>query len=284
MPVDPWPVAAARARALEDLGFSQLWVYDHLTWRHYRDRSWHATFPWLTGLAGVTERISLGTMVASPNLRHPLSLAKESMTLDHLSAGRLILGLGAGTSGFDASIFGDQPLTGGQRADRLVEYTEMVDGLLRGELTSHQGRWYTVNEGRVLPGCVQRPRVPLAVAAGGRRTIALAAARADTWITLGDPADEATGFEPYLDALARQSTWLIDACERVDRDPDQVRRLAFIPARLRQPMTNLETFTDLAGRLTDLGFDQMVIHDQRSDDPNLDFDPDIIPAIANALL
>lgn len=284
MPVDPWPVASARARELDDLGFSHLWVYDHLSWRHYRDRPWHATFPWLTGLAGATERIRLGTMVASPNLRHPLSLAKESMTLDHLSNGRFILGLGAGTSGFDAAAFGDKPLTAAERAERLVEYTEIVDRLLRFELTNHEGRWYTVDEGRVLPGCVQDPRVELAVAAGGRRTIALAAATADTWITLGDPAAEATGIDPFLASLADQTKQLVEAAESGGRDPAEVGRLAFLPSRLSEPMAGLEPFVELVGRLDDLGFDQVVFHDSRSDDPDLSFDPDLVPAIAQALL
>jgi alkanesulfonate monooxygenase SsuD/methylene tetrahydromethanopterin reductase-like flavin-dependent oxidoreductase (luciferase family) len=279
MPVDPWPEASARARELEAMGYAHLWVYDHLSWRHYQDRPWHATFPWLTGLAAATERIGLGTMVASPNLRHPLSLAKEAMTVDNLSQGRLILGLGAGTSGFDASVFGDKPLTPAQRADRLIEYTEVVDRLLRFEQTNHDGPWYTVDEGRVLPGCVQTPRVPLAIAAGGRRTIGLAAAVGDIWITLGDPASEATGVDPFLQALAGQSRQLRQACETRGRDDTEIARLAFLPAKLTEPFQSLELFVDTVGRLGELGFDQVVIHDARADDPNLDFDPELVVAI-----
>ncbi len=99
LPTDPWPETVARARRLEELGYDHLWTYDHLSWRRYRDRPWHATIPWLTGLASATASIRLGTMVASPNFRHPVTLAKDAMTLDHISAGRLTLGVGAGGIG-----------------------------------------------------------------------------------------------------------------------------------------------------------------------------------------
>ncbi|MGI9596749.1 MAG: LLM class flavin-dependent oxidoreductase, partial [Acidimicrobiales bacterium] len=113
MPVESWPDTTARAAELEHMGFDHLWLYDHLSWQRYRDHTWHATTPWLAGVAAGTDRIELGTMVASPNLRHPLTLAKDAMTLDHISNGRFILGLGAGSSGFDATVFGDEPLTPG---------------------------------------------------------------------------------------------------------------------------------------------------------------------------
>ncbi len=89
LPTDPWPVTVQRVRTVEALGYDHLWTYDHLSWRRYRDRAWHAAIPWLTGVAGVTSRIRLGTMVASPNFRHPVTLAKDAMTLDNVSNGRV---------------------------------------------------------------------------------------------------------------------------------------------------------------------------------------------------
>src|SRR3954470_16568118 len=130
LPTDPWPQTVARAQHLEALGYAHLWTYDHLSWRRYRDLPWHAALPWLTGLAGVTTRVRLGTMVTSPTFRHPVSLAKEAMTLDHVSGGRVTLGIGAGGSGFDATVLGDEPLTPAERASRFVEWTEVLDRLL----------------------------------------------------------------------------------------------------------------------------------------------------------
>src|SRR5687767_3593981 len=105
LPTDPWPDTVARARHLDELGFDHLWTYDHLSWRRYRDRPWHATMPWLTGVAAATARIRVGTLVSSPNIRHPVMLAKDAMTIDHISNGRLTIGIGAGGPGFDATVF-----------------------------------------------------------------------------------------------------------------------------------------------------------------------------------
>jgi len=184
LPTDPWPVTVERARTIEALGYDHLWTYDHLSWRRYRDRPWHATIPWLTGLAGVTTTIRLGTMVASPNFRHPVTLAKDAMTLDHVSNGRFTLGVGAGGSGFDATVLG--PFSG-SRPPRFAEFVEVLDGLLSNPAYSHQGPFYTVDDARMLPGCVQRPRLPIAVAAAGPKALAVVAEHADAWITYGEP-------------------------------------------------------------------------------------------------
>ncbi len=280
MPVDPWPDTVARVKELEAMGFEHFWLYDHLSWQRYRDDTWHATMPWLAGLASNTERIKLGTMVASPNLRHPLTLAKDSMSLDHISNGRFILGLGAGTSGFDATVFGDEPLDPAQRADRLDEYLAVTDGLLRGELTNHTGRWYAVDEGRVIPGCVQRPRLPIALAASGPRTIRLAAERADSWITIGDRAAVPDGLEAFGSALRDQHTILVEHCERVGRDPDELDKLCFVSSAFPIPMSGFDAFAETAGMVAEIGFTDLVIHDRRAADPVLDHAEDLIPRIA----
>lgn len=280
-PVDPWPETVERAGQLEAMGFDHLWLYDHLSWRHYRDHPWHATMPWLTGLAATTSTIRLGTMVASATLRHPLMLAKEAMSLDHVSNGRLILGVGAGGTGWDATVYGDRPLSPGERAGRLDEYVRVLDGLLRGELTDHQGPWYTVDGGRMLPGCVQRPRVPLAVASGGPRTTALAAELADTWITVGDTTNRAVTLDDFVDAVTEQSRWLDEGCARAERDPADVERLAFISSTFPAPMASLDAFVQLAEALEAIGFGAVVIHDHRSDDPDLDFGAELVEAIAD---
>src|SRR5688500_8835803 len=164
LPTDPWPETVARARQLEDLGYHHIWTYDHLSWRRYRERDWHAAIPWLTGIAAATSRIRVGTMVSSPNFRHPVTLAKDAMTLDHVSGGRLTLGIGAGGIGFDATVLGGEVLPPGVRARRLGEFVEVVGGLLAAPRFSYTGDFYTVDDARMIPGCVQRPRLPVAVA------------------------------------------------------------------------------------------------------------------------
>ncbi|MGH1489434.1 MAG: LLM class flavin-dependent oxidoreductase [Acidimicrobiales bacterium] len=280
MPVDSWQTTVDRAQELERMGFEHLWLYDHLSWQRYRELDWHATMPWLAGIAAATERIRLGTMVASPNLRHPLTAAKDAMSLDHISNGRFIFGLGAGTSGFDATVFGDKALTPGQRADRLDEYLQVTAGLLSGELTNHSGKWYTVDEGRVIPGCVQRPRLPIALAGGGTRTIKLAATHADAWITIGDPLKTPEDLDELEAVLTTQTKLLVETCEKNGRNPEELGRICFVSSAFPLPMSGFDTFADLAGRAINLGFTDMVVHDRRAADSVLDYDPELIPAIA----
>src|SRR2546425_2234722 len=91
-----WSVAASRWRRAEEYGFDHAWTYDHLGWRSLVDGPWFSAVPTLTAAATVTSTIRLGTFVASPNYRHPVPFARELITLDDVSDGRFILGVGAG--------------------------------------------------------------------------------------------------------------------------------------------------------------------------------------------
>jgi alkanesulfonate monooxygenase SsuD/methylene tetrahydromethanopterin reductase-like flavin-dependent oxidoreductase (luciferase family) len=283
LPTDPWAEAVATARRLEALGYDHLWVYDHLYWRRYRDRPWHATYPWLAGLAALTERIRLGTMVANPNLRHPLVLAKDAMTIDHISDGRLTIGIGAGGSGFDATILGQRPLTGAERADRFIEYVDLLDRLLRGEAVDVRGEWFTVKEARVLPACVQQPRVPLAVAAGGPRGLEVAARVGDAWITYGDPTTHDRTEDETEAVVRRQVEELERRCEQHGRDPGTVDRIYLIGNTRARPLRSVEAFLDFAGRYEALGFTDLVFHHPRLDDEVWNEDPGVVADIAAAL-
>jgi alkanesulfonate monooxygenase SsuD/methylene tetrahydromethanopterin reductase-like flavin-dependent oxidoreductase (luciferase family) len=276
LPTDPFGEAVAQVQRLEGLGYHSLWTYDHLAWRRYRDRAWFAAVPWLTAMAGATSQIRLGTMVASPNFRHPVTFAKEAMTLDHISAGRLTLGLGAGGIGFDATVFGDEPLTPKQRADRLIEFVGVLDMLLREPESSHRGERYTVDGAMMLPGCVQRPRVPLAIAAGGSRTLKLAARYADAWITDGEEDGE-KDIRGKIDLLAEH-------CAAIGRDPASVDRIVLTGNTTERPLASLDAFTDFVGRYTELGFTEIVFHHPRPEDPVWADDPAIVDEIAAAYL
>lgn len=284
IPTDPWDETIAVAERIEALGYHHLWVYDHLSWRRYRERPWHATYPWLTGIAAHTERIRLGTMVSNLNVRHPVTLAKDAMTIDHISAGRFTLGLGAGGVGFDATVLGQAELTPAERVDRLAEAAPLLDGLLRDTVRNHDGAWYQVDEARMLPGCVQRPRLPIAIAAGGARALRVAAAHGDAWITLGDTgggilsADRADGF------VADQSRRLDRLCAAIDRDPASLDRIHLVGATEARPLASLSTFEAFVERCERIGFTDIVFHHPRRDDQAWDDPPEIVEQIASALL
>src|SRR5262250_2979359 len=103
-----WQQAARRWRLAEDYGFDHAWTYDHLGWRTLVDGPWFDAVPTLAAAATVTRRIPLGTLVASPNFRHPVSFARQLTALDDISGGRFLLGIGAGAGGtsFDAKVLG----------------------------------------------------------------------------------------------------------------------------------------------------------------------------------
>jgi alkanesulfonate monooxygenase SsuD/methylene tetrahydromethanopterin reductase-like flavin-dependent oxidoreductase (luciferase family) len=284
LPTDPWPETVARAQHLEMLGFHHLWVYDHLSWRRYQDRPWLATYPWLTGLAASTERIRLGTMVANPSLRHPLVLAKDAMTIDQISDGRMTMGLGSGGTGFDATVLGQDPLTPKERIDRLEEYAPLLAGLLSGEIRDHRGHWYVVNEGRVLPGCVQRPRLPIAIAAGGRRGLTVAAEVGDAWITYGETTSHDNTAEQTERAVRLQRTIFEDRCTELGRDPADLDRIYLVGNTRERPLASIEAFADFVGRYDELGFTDIVIHDPRADDPVWNEPVEIVDEIADRFL
>ena len=284
IPTDPWPATVARARHLESLGFHHLWTYDHLSWQRYRDDPWHAAIPWLTGIAATTSRIRLGTMVTSPNFRHPVTLAKDVMTLDHISAGRATLGLGAGGTGFDASVLGQPPLSPGQRVARLGDFIEIVDGLLTNSEFSTDNNRYPVHEARMVPGCVQQPRVPLAIAAAGPKTIALAARFGDAWVTVGHPRDREPTAASVETAVRAQSRLLEERCAELGRDPQSLDRIFLVSNRVERPLRSLPTFRDFLYRYEALGITDLVLHDPRPDDSFWDDDPAILEAVAEEFL
>ena len=283
IPTDPWPVAVAQARHVEALGFDHLWTYDHLSWQHYRDRPWFGAIPWLTGIAGATETIRLGTLVCSPNFREPLTLAKDAIAIDHVSDGRFVLGVGAGGVGWDATVYGGAPIPPAARAERFAEMVEALDGLLTHGEYSFAGDHYEIEDARTLPGPLQQPRLPLAVAAAGPKALRLAATFGDAWITIGDPYhdDSAAGTER---AVRDQVRRLEDECDRAGRDPATIDRILLDTVSDARPLASTDAFVDYVGRYATLGITDIVVHHPRADDPNWDDPPDSLDRIADAVL
>ncbi|MFE5208823.1 LLM class flavin-dependent oxidoreductase [Streptomyces sp. NPDC056600] len=247
----------------EELGFHTAYTYDHLSWRTFRDGPWFGAVPTLTAAATVTSRVRLGTLVTSPNFRHPVTLAKELISLDDISGGRITLGIGAGGTGFDATALGQDPWTPRERADRLAEFVPLLDRLLTQDSVSYTGDHYSAHEARNIPGCVQRPRLPFAVAATGPRGMKLAARHGQSWVTTGDPTIFETGTpEDSVTAIRRQTERLADTCAAIGRDVqelDKVLLTGFTPDR-NAPLESVDAFVDFAGRHAELGFTELVIH------------------------
>ncbi len=126
-----WPVARDRWREAEQRGFQTAWTYDHLSWRSLRDGPWLGAIPLLSAAAAVTSTLRLGTLVTTPNFRHPGPLAKEVMSLDEISGGRVELGIGAGGTGWDATALGNEPYPPATRHERFADFVAALDVMLR---------------------------------------------------------------------------------------------------------------------------------------------------------
>jgi alkanesulfonate monooxygenase SsuD/methylene tetrahydromethanopterin reductase-like flavin-dependent oxidoreductase (luciferase family) len=261
LPEHPWREALAVWQRAEALGFDHAWTYDHLAWRTLRDSTWFGAIPTLTAAATVTDRIRLGPLVASPNFRHPVPFAKELISLDDVSRGRLTLGIGSGGVGWDATVLGDPPWSPRERADRFAEFVALTDRLLREPEVSFAGQFYSAEGARMYPGCTQQPRIPFAVAATGPRAMRLAATYADTWVTTGDRwNDDLLAADTGASFVRRQIDALEAACEHVGRDPKSIARLALSGVSLDPGLASADAFDETLGRYGEAGITDFVVH------------------------
>jgi alkanesulfonate monooxygenase SsuD/methylene tetrahydromethanopterin reductase-like flavin-dependent oxidoreductase (luciferase family) len=268
LPEYRWHEAAALWRQAEELGFEHAWTYDHLAWRTLRDSTWFDAMATLTAAATVTTRLRLGPLVASPNFRHPVPFAKELMSLDDVSRGRVILGVGSGGTGWDATTLQSIPWPARERTERFENFVALLDRLLTDPVTTFEGRYYSAYEARNRPGCVQQPRLPFAVAATGPRGMRVAATCAEMWVTTGGAMSDRPLDAPAGAAfVATQIAHLVDACGAQGRDPASVRRLVLTGIGLGSGLESVESFRDTVGRYAEAGVTDFVVHWPRPDDP-----------------
>jgi len=213
---------AAAARRAEDLGFDSVWISDHLVYsfaRYGAPPDPIGSLEPLTALAGIaalTERVRLGTLVLCAPFRHPSILAKMTATLDRVSGGRFDLGIGAGWLAEEFEAFGFELGTVGERFAHLEDALVALGALLADGPATMRAGGVELRGARVLPRPRQEPRPPIWLGAkGGERALALAARLADGWNTVWRWSPE---------AYAERSAAADRACERAGRDPSSLRR------------------------------------------------------------
>lgn len=251
----PWPEWRRRAVEVEDLGYDSVLVWDHLVHRTLDDDDpLLDSFGVLSAAAAVTSRIRLGTLVASPTLRHPFVLAKQAMTLDHLSGGRLDLGIGAAGVLRDYEALGIEPWSKAEQVERFRETVELVLAV-SGGATSYEGRHYSGTGLTNAPPSARRP-LPLTLAAHGPRTMRIAAEHAGAWNTIAPrdlPPEESLARAAELNAtLTRYAT-------EAGRDPATIRRSVFLGSERWPVRESAEAFADAVRRFRDVGFDDFVL-------------------------
>jgi alkanesulfonate monooxygenase SsuD/methylene tetrahydromethanopterin reductase-like flavin-dependent oxidoreductase (luciferase family) len=264
LPNVSWPTLRERVIRAEALRIEVAGLADHFVDWTKPSNSWFESWTALTGLAGATSSIRLASWVSQIALRNPAMLARQAVTLDHVSSGRLEVGLGTGLVG-DPSypMIGVPDWEPRERVARFAEYLEILDLLLRQEVTSFAGSYYRIDGAHMNPRPVQAPRPPITVAALGPVMLRHAAQRADTWSTMS--------FKPsFAEQVAEtrdRTTAMDEACAAIGRDPATLRRSYLMfdaEARPRGGVyacyESVARFEDMAGRIVELGMDEVVIY------------------------
>jgi alkanesulfonate monooxygenase SsuD/methylene tetrahydromethanopterin reductase-like flavin-dependent oxidoreductase (luciferase family) len=253
----PYEDVLARARHAVELGFDGLWFADETPMAYPGEISLDA---WLlmAALARDVPGPTLGSLVTAAIYRHPLLNAINVSTLDHISGGRAILGMGAGGVPADLDGLGAGGTNGGELVERLDEQLDSIDRLLRGETVTRETGFHPMRNAWVEKP-IQAPRPPILVAAQGPRAIRVAARRADIWNSLGgQPIEgEALALGDAVAETRRQVERLEAACLEIGRDPATIRRSVFT---FRAGVyASLGAFDDWVGRMLEIGIREFVI-------------------------
>jgi len=232
-----WPEAMAMARAAEEVGFDSIWLGDHLL---YRGDGREERGPWevwtqLAAIAALTSRVRLGPLVACASFHPPGLIAKMAASVDDISGGRFVLGLGAGWNETEYRAFG---LAYDHRVSRFEESFEIVRRLVGGERVTLDGRFWSAEDLVLLPAPARR--IPLMIGSNGPRMLSIALPHVDWWNTWY--SDYGNGAEGFAELNRRIS----EAAERAGRDPADVARSTAVlveldPEAVKRPHSDSES-------------------------------------------
>ena len=242
----PYADVRADVQFAEGIGLDHAWVADQAV----PDRlpvleAWTT----LAALAAGTSRIRLGTLITNAAVRNAMVLARQALTVDQISQGRLEVGIGAGYYAADHRWLGVEYLDARGRVERLKEVAEVLDRAMRGERVTYQGRHVHLDDAPFFQP-VQRPRPPIWIAAAGPTSMALAARLAEGVALVGH---EGHGLDQTLAAFAESMKRIDSACADQPRDPASLRR-CYLGGFAEEPIfSSVESTIDFIGRFSELG-------------------------------
>ncbi|HSQ19047.1 MAG TPA: LLM class F420-dependent oxidoreductase [Blastocatellia bacterium] len=208
-----WPELREMWKLIESLGYDTAWTFDHF-FPILSDPSGPCFEGWisLTALAAETSRIRLGVLVTGNTYRHPAVLAKMAATLDHISGGRLIMGIGGAWFEMEHNAYGIPFHTTAERINRLDEAAEMIKRLWSEKQVTFEGRYYQLKDAYCEPKPLQKPRPPIMIGGSGEKLmLRVVAKHADQWNTFGSPEL----FRHKIDVLRGH-------CDAVGRNFDEI--------------------------------------------------------------
>jgi alkanesulfonate monooxygenase SsuD/methylene tetrahydromethanopterin reductase-like flavin-dependent oxidoreductase (luciferase family) len=221
---------------------------------------WYEGWTMLAALATQTKTIRIGLLSAIP-WRNPAFLARQAMTVDHISNGRLELGLGAGAPGsvdISYAMTGTPDWPPRERVDRFREVVEIVDQLLRNPETTYTGHYYQIKGTIINPLPIQKPRPPLMIGGNGPRMLKIAVQYADTWNTFGGM--NVKSCEEMLTLTRDRSARLDGYCAEIGRDPRTLRRsvLIYTNEEYQRIYSVPGAFEDIVKRYLEIGITEIV--------------------------
>jgi alkanesulfonate monooxygenase SsuD/methylene tetrahydromethanopterin reductase-like flavin-dependent oxidoreductase (luciferase family) len=246
----PWAELLDEWTWLERIGFDSLWLADHYVPPFKLDGPIFEAWTLLAGLAMATHRVRCGVLVSCNTFRHPPLLAKEAVTVDHISAGRLEFGLGAGWFVPEHDMFGIPFPERGELVERFREAVEICHQLFTQEITTYDGTYYQLRHAPFRPRPFQE-RIPFTLAAHGPRMMRIVARYADRWNSNGT-----------VQEMVERCRLLDEACAQVGRDPREILRShLYVPAILPEehPWDSPEALRDFLGRLREVGIYEAIL-------------------------
>ena len=252
----PWEKNVERWQLFERLGYESAWLCDHLVQPSRPNGPYLEAWSLLAGLAARTEKIRIGVLVTSNTFRFPQVLAKMAVTIDHISNGRLEVGLGAGWYEPEHTMFGIPFPETKELVGRFREAVQVVDLLTREDTSSFDGTYYQLKNAQSRPASVQKPRPPLVIGAFGPRMLKIVATYADTWNAFGTPAE-----------MRERNQMLDDYCRELGRDPDTLDRSLYywVPKSDADPWASKQAFNDVINPYIEAGVNQFILDQPRDD-------------------
>ena len=254
-----WPEISRLVRLIEDSGFDSIWVGDHLLYEidGRLVGPWEA-FTQLAAIAAITSRVEIGPLVAAQPFHQPAMLAKQAATIDEISGGRLVLGLGAGWNRTEFDAFG---MPYGRRVDRFAEGFDIIRRLLAGETVTHHGEFYELDRCVLDPPSVRLGGPPLMIGSNGARMLSITLPHVARWNSWYADFDNDPAKLPTLLAQIDR------ACDAVGRDRTSLDRSVAVlfrlgegvAARRRHPgiTGTTEEMADALGRFAETGVDEV---------------------------
>ena len=251
-----WDKTVERWQLFERLGFESAWLCDHLIQPSRPTGPYFEAWSLLAGLAARTEKIRIGILVTSNTFRFPQLVAKMAVTVDHISNGRLEIGLGAGWYEPEHTMFGIPFLETKELVSRFREAVQVIDLMTREDTSSFDGEYYQLRAARSRPASVQKPRPPLLLGAFGPRMLKIVARYADTWNAFGTPQE-----------MRERNQMLDDYCREIGRDPESLDRSLYywVPTADEDPWVSKEAFNGVIEPYIEAGVNQFILDQPRDD-------------------